>query len=210
MEEIKFEKGEVEWDPDDNKKFQPKTKFNPNARNDRFHNSIKDKIVKTIFTDGGSKIIYEKDKTWYVGAWGFYDEDEDFMKGEAEEPATNNQMELKAVIEAIKYLNKIGVDKEEWVKINLDSNYVRLGILFWVKKWVENDWKRKLKDGTEEEVKNIDLWKELYQLSSERKIYYNRVPGHAGIDGNEKIDTFCSDLIKDKMSELGLSDKKKK
>ena len=51
-----------------------------------------------------------------------------------------NNETLMAVINAIKYLDKLGIPKDRWCTIVLDSDYVRFGILFWSKKWEQNGW----------------------------------------------------------------------
>ncbi len=75
---------------------------------------------------------------------------EKIVKG-AEANTTNNRMELKAVIEALKTLNK--TDKK--ITIYTDSQYVANGIKTWLDSWVKKDF---------EGIKNEDLWKELYKL----------------------------------------------
>src|SRR3989344_331478 len=78
--------------------------------------------------------------------------------------ATNNQMELTAAIEALKYLKKtrqdlVGFDLE----IYSDSKYVILGITEWIESWIKNGWRTAAK----KPVLNKELWQELYQLNAE-------------------------------------------
>ena len=196
MDEIKYE--EFEWNPKDNEKFIPEKKvkkvtFEP------------PKESRIIYTDGGSRIIkLENGNKFYFGAWAFYDSETDELKGKSEEKATNNQMELLANIRALEYLDEIGYPKDNWVTIRLDSEYVRLGIIFWVKKWITQNWVRITKDGSSEEVKNKDLWKRLYELVQNRKIYWEHVSGHSGEEGNEKVDIKCGSCMDDYMKEHNL------
>ena len=196
MDEIKYE--EFEWNPKDNEKFIPEKKvkkmtFEP------------PKESRIIYTDGGSRIIkLENGNKFYLGAWAFYDSENDELKGKSEEKATNNQMELLANIRALEYLDEIGYPKDNWVTIRLDSEYVRLGIIFWVKKWITQNWVRITKDGSSEEVKNKDLWKRLYELVQNRKIYWEHVSGHSGEEGNEKVDIKCGSCMDDYMKEHNL------
>jgi ribonuclease HI len=92
---------------------------------------------------------------------------------------TNNQMELMATIEALK---KIPKDQE--VQMYTDSKYVKMGITEWIKKWSQNDWKTSSK----QKVKNIELWKELNDISKKHKIEWHWVKAHAGNPNNEEVD----------------------
>ena len=92
---------------------------------------------------------------------------------------TNNQMELMAAIEALK---KIPKDQE--VQMFTDSKYVKIGITEWIKKWSQNDWKTSSK----QKVKNIELWKELNDISKKHKIEWHWVKAHAGNPNNEEVD----------------------
>ena len=161
--------------------------------------------VKTIFTDGGSKAYNLPEGKHWVGAWAFYDEDTKEIFGDAADNATNNQMELTAVLETLKYLDRLGIGKENWVTIKLDSDYVRFGILFWIKKWIKNGWKRINRDGSVEEVKNRDLWEQIYDLASSRKIFWVHVPGHSGVEGNEVVDSKCGQLIREFADNNGIT-----
>ena len=95
---------------------------------------------------------------------------------------TNNQMELMAAIEALK---KIPKDQE--VQMYTDSKYVKMGITEWIKKWSQNDWKTSSK----QKVKNIELWKELNDISKKHKIEWHWVKAHAGNPNNEEVDEFA-------------------
>ena len=60
---------------------------------------------------------------------------------------TNNQMELKAAIEGLKY-----IAKPSKIKIFTDSKYVKDGINSWIINWKKNGWKT----STKKIVKNKD------------------------------------------------------
>ena len=67
----------------------------------------------------------------------------------AEPQTTNNRMELRAAIEALRAL------KEPChVVVVTDSRYLRDGITKWLPNWKKNGWKTSAKDP----VKNRDLW----------------------------------------------------
>jgi len=135
-----------------------------------------------IFTDGASKgnpgrggygaVISREGAVTEVG--GF------------KECTTNNEMELRAVIEALKVVQ----DSDEVCEIYTDSKYVVQGSTGWIFGWLKNGWKTK----AESDVLNKELWQELLPLLKKVKIEWNRVPGHVGIIGNERADTIASDF----------------
>ena len=92
---------------------------------------------------------------------------------------TNNRMELIAPINALKSINS-----DEEIKIYTDSQYVKLGITEWINTWVKNNWKTSKK----EEVKNKDLWTELYNLNRTLKVKWVWIKAHAGNPLNEEVD----------------------
>ena len=96
---------------------------------------------------------------------------------------TNNRMELRAAIEALKNIN-LEVDE---VEINTDSQYLKKGITEWIYGWKRNGWKT----ANGKPVKNQDLWKELDFISSHLKVQWKWVPAHSGIPENEEVDTLA-------------------
>ena len=93
--------------------------------------------------------------------------------------ATNNQMELKAVIEAIKEL------KEPCkISITSDSSYVTKGINDWLAGWVKKDFKN---------IKNPDLWREYLEVSKNHDINAFWVRGHDGHEENERCDKIAKE-----------------
>ena len=100
---------------------------------------------------------------------------------------TNNRMELRAAIEAIKH---IGLDIDK-VEINTDSEYLRRGITEWIHGWKRNGWKA----ANGKPVKNQDLWKELDSLSSLLTIEWKWVPAHSGVAENEEVDQLAKQAI---------------
>ena len=115
------------------------------------------------------------------GGWGTileYNGNEKELSG-AQNNTTNNQMELKAVIEGLK-----AIKEPCEVHIISDSSYVVKGINEWLEGWVKRDWKNSAK----KPVKNIDLWKEYIEASKAHKIKASWVKGHAGHEHNERCD----------------------
>ncbi|WP_440675862.1 ribonuclease HI [Candidatus Pelagibacter sp. HIMB1593] len=97
----------------------------------------------------------------------------------SEKDTTNNRMELMATINALKEVNS-----EDLIEIYTDSKYVKNGITDWIHNWIKNNWKTSSK----EDVKNKDLWVQLYDLNNNSKIKWNWVKAHAGNPLNEEVD----------------------
>jgi len=131
-------------------------------------------IIK-IYTDGSCLGNPGK------GGWAaiiLMEEEKIKIKG-SKKNTTNNQMELMASIQALK---KIPSGKK--IEIYTDSKYVKMGITEWIKNWKKNNWKTSSK----KKVKNIELWKELDNLSEKHQIKWSWVKGHSGNVFNEEVD----------------------
>ena len=124
------------------------------------------------------------------GGWGavlIYGERKVELSG-FEKDSTNNKMELTAPIEALKKL-------KEPCGVNLYSDSAYLINAFkqgWLDKWIKNGWKR----NKNEEVKNIELWKELVRLANYHTIEWIKVNGHADNEYNNLCDKLATDAIK--------------
>lgn len=106
-----------------------------------------------------------------------------------EEYTTNNRMELKAVIEAIKHIKHL---KCKTIEIYSDSAYVVNAVKNgWLKRWKWNGWKTR----ADEMVKNQDLWKEMDKLLSEHRINIVKIKGHSGDKHNERVDIIAKEAI---------------
>ncbi|MCL1908148.1 MAG: ribonuclease HI [Holophagaceae bacterium] len=100
----------------------------------------------------------------------------------AETLTTNNQMELKGVIEGLKALKK-----QCRVKLYCDSQYVTKGIAEWLDKWKKLGWRK----ADKKPVLNLELWKELDELVNIHRVEAVWVKGHAGHPENERVDTLA-------------------
>lgn len=102
-----------------------------------------------------------------------YKETEKIIQG-ARAHATNNQMELLAVIESLKSL------KEPCeVKLFSDSSYVTKAINEWLPSWIQKDFAK---------VKNKELWQEYLHVSAPHRVHAFWVRGHNGHAENEQCD----------------------
>ncbi len=97
---------------------------------------------------------------------------------------TNNRMELSAAIHGIRAIDS---DKRLRVRLVSDSEYVLRGLTEWIEGWIANDWRRGKKKNADP-VKNVDLWKELYELCQRHEMTYEHVRGHTGHPENEECD----------------------
>ncbi len=104
----------------------------------------------------------------------------------AENPTTNNRMELRAVISALQALKR-----PVEARLYTDSQYVRRGILEWVPQWKARGWKT----ADKKPVKNQDLWELLDTQAARHRIEWHWVPGHAGVPGNERVDALANAAI---------------
>ncbi|MEK7128052.1 MAG: ribonuclease H [Patescibacteria group bacterium] len=143
---------------------------------------MKDKII--IYTDGAAKGNPGK------AGWGAVvllsqnssDPNGVYEMGGHVAHATNNQMELTAPIEALKYVKNLspnpspyqGEGRRGEVEIISDSKYVILGITEWISNWQKNNWR----NANKKPVLNRELWEELYALTQELKPRWTYVKGH--------------------------------
>ena len=95
-----------------------------------------------------------------------------------EPETTNNRMEMRAAIEALKATG------DAPVILHTDSQYLKNGINEWIHGWKRNGWKTSAR----KPVKNKDLWQELDALTEGRAIDWRWVKGHNGHPGNERAD----------------------
>lgn len=136
-----------------------------------------------IYTDGACK------GNPGPGGWGailiFNGEEKEIYGGEKQ--TTNQRMELKAAVEALKCL------KEPCrVKLHSDSAYlINAFQQGWLKRWQNNGWKTVKK----QPVENQDLWKELLNLSRRHEIQWIKVKGHSDDTFNNRCDSLAEQAV---------------
>ena len=118
------------------------------------------------------------------GGWGFIATDgkNTAERSGGELNTTNNRMELMAVIRAL-----TAAKNHTELEIHTDSQYVKNGMTTWVAGWKKNNWRTP----TKKPVKNQDLWMQLDELASTKKIHWHWVRGHNGHEMNERVDTLA-------------------
>lgn len=122
-----------------------------------------------------------------LGGWGVV---ADYPDGTRKEisghiaETTNNRVELKAIIEALK-LAPEGTS----LIIKSDSQYGISGATEWMpNKWKKNGWRGAKK----KPVLNRDLWEEIDALMETRKVTFEHVSAHSGIEANERADALAN------------------
>lgn len=146
------------------------------------------------YTDGGCRGNHSETN---IGAYAYYLEcNNKFIHySEGFKNTTNNKMELLAVIQCLKRLNRPCS-----VKVHSDSAYVVNAVKQnWILGWKKNGWKRKV-NNKYEELKNDDLWKELYELLQIHNIEMIKVKGHSDCELNNFVDKLLNETM-DKMEE---------
>lgn len=132
-----------------------------------------------IFTDGACR------GNPGPGGWGAIlrtgAHEKELWGGEPE--TTNNRMELTAVIQALTALKR-----PVTARVHTDSQYVIKGISEWIKGWKRNGWRTSDK----KPVKNADLWQALDQLTTQHRLQWVWVKGHAGHPENERADALAN------------------
>ncbi len=98
----------------------------------------------------------------------------------AEKETTNNRMELTAPIEALKLLKRPCK-----VKLYSDSAYlVNAFKQKWIYNWIKNGWKT----ADKQEVKNKELWQQIYEFTKVHSIEWIKVKGHSDNEFNNRCD----------------------
>ena len=138
-----------------------------------------------IFTDGACS------NNPGIGGWAFIIKSENgdiIEKSGGCENTTNNRMELKSVIEALKEIKE-----HSDVIITSDSKYVVDSVeKGWLYTWDRIGWKRK--DGSN--TINMDLWKECLNLLKKHNVKFEWVRGHSGHKENERCDELSKIMVK--------------
>jgi ribonuclease HI len=102
--------------------------------------------------------------------------------------STNNRMEMRAVIEALKALNK-----PCRVKIHSDSALIiNCFKQNWINGWIKRGWKKSNK----KPVENQDLWKEMLTAMQPHDVDWIKVKGHSGNPRNERVDGLAVEASK--------------
>ena len=138
----------------------------------------------TIYTDGACS------GNPGPGGWGailmYKDVKKEISGGDKE--TTNNIMELTAVVKGLQML-KFPCE----VELYSDSAYVVNAFnQGWIYNWSKNNWKT----ADKKEVKNKEIWQELYELTKTHKVTFIKVKGHSDNKYNNRCDELARGAIK--------------
>ena len=140
-----------------------------------------EKPLVTIYTDGACR------GNPGPGGWAAilrYGKHEKAISG-GENDTTNNRMELRAALEALRALTE-----SCRVVLYTDSEYLKKGITLWMPNWKRRNWRRK--GG---KLANVDLWMKLDEEIERHEVRWRWVKGHAGNTQNEKVDKLAREAI---------------
>ncbi len=133
--------------------------------------------VINIYTDGACSGNQNKENVGGYGAILEYGSHKKELCG-GERNTTNNRMEMKALIEALKVLKSNSYE----IKVFSDSSYLMNCFRErWYEKWEKNNWISSKKTP----VENRDLWEQLIFFVKEYKIHFFRVKGHVNLDSEK-------------------------
>jgi ribonuclease HI len=108
---------------------------------------------------------------------------EEVITGRAPGTTTNNVMELTAAVKALEAL-PLGCS----ALLSSDSKYVVQGMTQWMNNWKRKGWRTYDK----KPIANLELWKTLDTLNSERSIEWVWVKAHVGHPENERVDALAN------------------
>jgi ribonuclease HI len=132
----------------------------------------------TIYTDGACS------GNPGPGGWAallIYNGREKELSG-GEAATTNNRMELTAAIRALEALTRPCT-----VDLFTDSQYVRHGIMEWLRNWKARGWRT----ADKKPVKNEDLWRRLDEARTRHEVVWHWVRGHADDPLNHRVDALA-------------------
>lgn len=113
-----------------------------------------------------------------------------YWAADSEEGTTNQRMELRAILEALKYAQSVRRPNER-VMIFSDSAYaVNCYTQQWYEKWRRNGWR----NSKDEDVANQDLWSEIVPFFDNFWYTLRKVEGHNGVYWNEECDRMAQTL----------------
>ena len=144
-----------------------------------------------VYTDGGSRNhgnkLGQHVKADDKAAWAYFiqTKDQAYTGTAGEFGATNNKMEITALIQALTKLLELGLQDQQITAI-LDSHYVLDPIM---KGWLTNWQRRGWLTASGKPVANQKLWEEIVTLLPQfPNLHFDWTKGHATNAGNNKVD----------------------
>lgn len=140
-----------------------------------------------LYTDGGCR-FGTSNSAW---AFALHDRHKQLIYSDSKGiyNATNNQMEIQALIRGLEYAKEQGLDHDKILVVS-DSMYLINSVTSWMDKWRKNNWHKK--GG----LKNADQWRYLYDLMSTFKdTSIMWVKGHDSNHGNIEVDALLNQTM---------------
>ncbi len=148
-------------------------------------------MSRIYYTDGSAKGNGSSNSS---GGFGIVEVDDNnnilWQYQNFKSPTTNNEMELMAILIALTHIDMNGESTFLRPVIYSDSAYCVNLINDWMYNWERNGWKRP----KNQEVKNLDIIKRIFELADLAEI--RKVQGHSGIQWNEYVDKLATGKIK--------------
>jgi ribonuclease HI len=98
---------------------------------------------------------------------------------------SSSLIELQAAIKALELYNK-----QQEIRINTDSQYVRKGLTEWIVNWKLNNWKT----ASGKQVKNIRYWKKFDELTQNKYLEFKYIKAHSSHFENTMADLYAKDM----------------
>ena len=120
-----------------------------------------------------------------------FDDDCNYLKSLSEQVSytTNNEMELKAILFALKIFGaQANQDFIQPPTVYTDSAYAYNIYTNWMYNWAKNDWLKA--DGKKPE--NLEIIKDYFNESKNKIIDLRKIAGHSNILGNELADKLAT------------------
>lgn len=135
-----------------------------------------------VWCDGAASKNGQKDA---IGGYGWVAKvnNEFYCSGGQSIGVTNQQMELMAAIDALKWCDENSDDK--FIIVVTDSAYLyRCWVEGWWKNWETNGWK----NSSKQPVANKELWEQLIPYFRHSMVMFEKVKGHQDNMGNQYAD----------------------
>lgn len=147
-----------------------------------------------VYTDGSSKSM----GAMRFGGWGYMVIQHDkciHADMGSEYMASNQRMELFAVLKALEYAGSIRRPSEKVILYSDSAYFINCYNQGWYHKWLVNEWTNSKGD----DVANRDLWERIIPFFDRFWYTFVKVKGHANVYWNEQCDELAqssADLLK--------------
>jgi ribonuclease HI len=140
------------------------------------------KFPIVLYTDGACRNNGSKNA---VGGWAYvllWDSGKkEVRRSNFERHTTNNRMEIQAIISGFKDIKSRWNPPYPKIAVISDSKYCVQGASSWMYRWREKGWRKK----------NVDLWKEMFDICQTFNPSFFWVKGHNGSEYNEICDSLA-------------------